>query len=92
MSNSEIITFSIIAAKDFAGNHKLARAYFKRIGYFPKMLSTSHINRRSRQIPWFIWQAIFRFLSYLFNRENTNKTLSKDISAKNRTRFFVTGV
>ena len=78
MSSSEIIAFSILAAKDFAGNHKTARSYFQRLGYFPNMLSNSRLNRRIRNIPWKIWDMIFRFLAYIFRKENTSRIFAVD--------------
>ncbi len=78
MSTAEIMTFSILAAKDFVGNHKLARSYFKRLGYFSNMLSNSQLNRRVRQIPWLVWITIFRFFAYLFTQRNTSKTFAVD--------------
>lgn len=78
MTTSEVITFAIIAAKDFSGNHQLARHYLKRLGLFSRILSNSRLNRRIRRVPWAIWEAIFRFLSYLFTNANTEKVFAVD--------------
>lgn len=78
MSSSEIITFSILAAKDFSGNHSTARRYFYRLGYFPKILSSSRLNRRIRKIPLHIWMAIFRFLAFLFSESNEGQVYAVD--------------
>jgi hypothetical protein len=72
MSNAEIITFSIFAARDFAGNHKKARWYFKRLGFFPKILSNSRLNRRLHKISWEAWNAIFRFLALIFIKDSSS--------------------
>lgn len=78
MSSSEIITFSILAAKDFSGNHSTARKYLIRLGYFPKILSSSRLNRRVRKIPIKIWMAVFRFLSFIFSNSNTDQVFAVD--------------
>ena len=68
MSNAEIITFTIIAAKYFAGNFKIARYRCMVRGLFPTILSHSRLNRRIHNIPWFCWNAIFRFLALIFKK------------------------
>lgn len=65
MSNSEVITFAIITAKFFSGNYKMARFLCKKLGLFPKILSSSRLNRRLHNISWKHWYAIFRFLSFI---------------------------
>lgn len=65
MSNAEVITFAIIAAKFFSGNFKLARYICCRLRLFPKMLSNSRLNRRIHSISWNCWQSIFRLLAFL---------------------------
>jgi hypothetical protein len=67
MSNAEVVTFSLIAAKYFSGNHKIAQYICKRLRFFKNILSHSRLNRRIHKIPLFCWHAIFRFLSLLFN-------------------------
>lgn len=69
MSNTEVITFAIVAAKFFEGQQKKARYFCKRLGFFPDILSQSRLNRRIRAISWACWQAIFRFLSFCFLQE-----------------------
>lgn len=61
MTNAEVMTFCILAAKLHSGNHTLARWSCGRAGYFLKILSQSRLNRRSRQIPMTAWMAVFRF-------------------------------
>lgn len=65
MSNAEVITFAIVSAKFFSGNHKFTRHLCKKLGLFSEMLSNSRLNRRIRSISWSIWDAVFRFLSFL---------------------------
>jgi hypothetical protein len=65
MSNAEIITFAIVAAKFFAGNYKMARYMCQKSKLFPKILSNSRLNRRIHNIPWDCWHAIFRLLSLI---------------------------
>ncbi len=78
MSNAEIITFSILAAKFFSGNFKLTRYLCRRLRLFPQILSNSRLNRRIHNIPWLYWQAIFRFLSFLFKRSEQTQYFAVD--------------
>ncbi len=68
MSNAEVMTFCILAARLHSGNHNLTRWSCKNAGYFPKILSKSRLNRRSRQIPMSAWMAVFRFCSLIFKQ------------------------
>jgi len=68
MSNGEVMAFAIIAAKLFSGHHKRARWVCKQMGCFPNILSNSRLNRRIHQIPWSIWEVIFRILAGAFKR------------------------
>jgi len=45
MSNAEVITFAIVSAKFFSGNHKLTRYLCKQLGLFPEILSNSRLYR-----------------------------------------------
>lgn len=65
MSNAEVITFAIIAAKFFSGNYKMARYMCQKLRLFSKILSVSRLNRRIHRITWNCWYALFRFLSLL---------------------------
>lgn len=65
MTNAEVITFAIVAAKFFGGNYKMARYMCQKLGLFSKMLSNSRLNRRIHDIDWSCWYAIFRFLALL---------------------------
>jgi len=65
MSNAEVITFAIVTAKYFSGNHKMFRYLCKKLKLFPSILSNSRLNRRIHNIGWDCWYAIFRFLSFI---------------------------
>ncbi len=66
MSNAEVITFAVLAAKYFYCNFKRARFICENLKLFNKLLSNSRLNRRIRSISWDIWNAIFRFLALVF--------------------------
>jgi len=70
MSNAEVITFTLIAAKFFSGNYKMTRYLCKKLRLFPRMLSNSRLNRRIHKIDWTYWHAIFRYLSFLFQQSS----------------------
>lgn len=72
MSNSEIMTFTIIAAKYHYSNHRIASLMCKKTRLFPRILSSSRMNRRIHNIPWHIWVAVFRILALIF-KNNFNK-------------------
>lgn len=78
MSNAEIMTFAIITAKFFSGNYKTSRYLCKKLGLFPDILSNSRLNRRIHSIPWLYWQAIFRFLSFLFKQSTDTRYFAID--------------
>ena len=78
MSNAEVMTFTIIAAKWFYSNHRQARAVCRSFKYFPNLLSTSRLNRRIHRIPWIAWSAVFQFLAILFKDRNTTKEYAID--------------
>lgn len=63
MSNAEVAAFTILASQEFAGNHRRARWMCRRLGYFPRILSPSRLNRRIHQLPWQVWTALFRILA-----------------------------
>jgi hypothetical protein len=70
MSDSEVITFAILAAKFFSGNYKIARYFCKQLKMFPNILSNSRLNRRIHHITWDCWYAIFNFLSLIFKEDS----------------------
>lgn len=68
MSNAEIVTFSLIAAKFFSGNYKMAQYICKKLRLFKNVLSHSRLIRRIHKIPINCWHAIFRFLALIFKQ------------------------
>jgi Transposase DDE domain len=78
MSNAEVMAFTIIAAKLFSGHHRRARWVCKQLGYFPEILSNSRLNRRIHQIPWPIWEAVFRTLALAFKQQNEQQEYAVD--------------
>ena len=68
MTNAEVMTFCILAARLHAGNHTLTRWSCDKAGYFRYILSQSRLNRRSRQLPMTAWMAVFRFCALIFGR------------------------
>ena len=66
MSNAEVITFAILAARYFSSNHKTTRYLCKKLRLFPRILSSSRLNRRLHKIPTEHWQALFHFLALIF--------------------------
>lgn len=56
MSDSEVITTALVATRLFGGNFATARAYLRKEGYIPNMLSKSQYNRRlHRAAPLLRW-------------------------------------
>ena len=51
MSDAEVMTAALIAAKHFAGNPQTACAVLKTLGYIPNMLGHSRFNRHLHRIP-----------------------------------------
>jgi hypothetical protein len=78
MSNSEVITFAILAAKFFSINYKMCRYFCKKLRLFPTILSISRLNRRIRKIPLVYWNAIFRFLALIFKQTSKNDSFCVD--------------
>ena len=50
MSDAEIITTALVAAKFFGGNHRSACSYLKEHEFMPKMLSKSRFLRRLHRL------------------------------------------
>ncbi len=54
MSDAEVITIAILAARYFQNHHERALWVFHKMGYFTKGLSTSRFNRRLHKVAeWF---------------------------------------
>ena len=78
MSNAEVITFAIVTAKYFSGNHKMSRYLCKKLKLFPSILSNKRLNRRIHNIGWDCWYAIFRFLSFITKQVGETKYFAVD--------------
>lgn len=56
MTDSEVVTTALVATRLFGGNLATARAYLRKEGYIPDMLSKSQYNRRlHRAAPLLRW-------------------------------------
>lgn len=63
MSNCEVLTFSIVSALFFYGNHEKARQFLKEYNYFPHTLSKSQLNRRLHAFDDSFWKALLNQLT-----------------------------
>ena len=77
MSDAEVMTTAIIAARYFAGNQQTACCVLKTLGYIPNMLSSSRLNRRLHRIPE-VFQTLFQSLAEGFKAENPNNIYAID--------------
>ena len=51
MSDAEVITTALVAARYFAGNQQTACCVLKTLRYIPNMLGHSRFNQRLHRIP-----------------------------------------
>jgi hypothetical protein len=72
MTNAEIITAVLTAARFFGGNQRCASNFLRTHRYIPNLLSESHFNRRLHRIPLCVWQKIFSNLAEHFKRHNSS--------------------
>ena len=77
MSDAEVMTTALIAARYFAGNQQTACAVLKTLGYIPNMLGHSRFNRRLHQIAEH-FQTLFQVLAEGFKAENSENIFSID--------------
>lgn len=56
MTNAEIMTTVLTAARFFYGNQRRAANFLQLYGHIPHFLSESHFNRRLHRIPLTLWQ------------------------------------
>ena len=67
MTDAEVITTALVAARLFGGNFATARAFLESHGYIPNMLSKSQYNRRlHRAAP--LLRRLFRWLALIHKR------------------------
>ena len=77
MTDAEVMTTALVAARYFAGNHQTACATLKTLGYIPNMLRHSRYNRRLHRIrPLF--QTLFDHFAETAKTENENNIYSVD--------------
>ena len=72
MSDAEVMTTALVAARYFGGNPQTASAVLKTLGYIPKMLGHSRFNRRPHQIPQ-LFQTLFEYLAEGAKAKNPNE-------------------
>ncbi|MYA56885.1 IS982 family transposase [Candidatus Poribacteria bacterium] len=77
MSDAEVMTTALIAARYFGGNQQTACAALKTLGYIPNMLGHSRFNRRLHQVSEH-FQTLFQVLAEGFKAENSENIYSID--------------
>ncbi len=77
MTDAEVMTTAIIAARYFGGNHQRACSVLKTFGYIPNMLGYSRYNRRLHKIPH-LFQTLFGYMSEVSKATNPNGIYSID--------------
>lgn len=71
MSDAEVMTTALVAARYFGGNQQTAAVVLKTLGYIPNMLGHSRLNRRLHQVAAH-FQTLFQYLAEGFKAENPN--------------------
>ena len=77
MSDAEVMTTALIAARYFAGNHQNACVALKTLGYIPNMLGHSRYNRRLHRITP-LFETLFQYLAETAKAENSTHIYSVD--------------
>ena len=77
MSDAEVMTTALIAARYFGGNQHTACAALKTLGYIPNMLGHSRYNRRLHQVSE-KFQTLFEHFAEMCKAENPNQIYSID--------------
>ena len=77
MSDAEVMTTALVAARYFGGNQHTACAALQTLGYIPNMLGHSRYNRRLHRISA-MFQTLFEYFAELFKAENPNHIYSID--------------
>ena len=74
MSDDEVVTFGIVSAMFFYGNHENTRGFLQEYGYIPNILSKSQLNRRLHSFDENFWKQLLHQLSLsLLHYEKTNE-------------------
>ena len=71
MSDAEVMTTALVAARYFGGNQQTACAALKTLGYIPNMLGHSRFNRRLHRIPQ-LFEVLFEYLAEGGKTKNPN--------------------
>ena len=71
MSDAEVMTTALVAARYFGSNQQTACATLKTLGYIPNMLGNSHYNRRLHQVSA-KFQTLFEHFAEICKTENPN--------------------
>ena len=77
MSDAEVMTTALVAARYFGGNQHTACAVLKTLGYIPNMLGHSRYNRRLHRVSA-KFQTLFEYFAEVFIAENPNHIYSID--------------
>ena len=77
MTDAEVMTTAIVAARYFAGNQQNACAALKTLGYIPNMLRHSRYNRRLHRLKP-LFQTLFDHFAETAKTQNTNNIYSVD--------------
>ena len=77
MSDAEVMTTAIIAARCFGGNQQTACVVLKTLGYIPNMLGHSRFDRRLHQVSEH-FQTLFHVLAAGFKAGNSGNIYSID--------------
>ena len=77
MSDAEVMTTALIAARYFGGNQQTACATLKTLGYIPNMLRHSRFNQCLHQVSVY-FQTLFEVLAEGFKSDNPGHIFSID--------------
>ena len=77
MSDAEVMTTAIIAARFFGGNHQTACCVLKTLGYIPDMLGHSRYNRRLHKVSR-LFQTLFEHLAEVSKSNNPKNIYAID--------------
>ena len=78
MSNAEVMTVVLTAARFFGGHIKNAADFLYENSYIPNMLSESRLNRRIHNIDPSVWQNMSFILAETFRRMNSGQEYIAD--------------
>ena len=69
VSDAEVCTIAIVAAREFGGDFEKARRFLKEYKYIPEMISKSRLNRRIHRLSSILLE-IFEMLSQVWKNGN----------------------